>query len=105
MVFGRLLLGRYCMPSFLPGWIFLATCTVAVIVIVRDHLNRRPICLERLRMPMSLGNWSSVVMDPPGTEYVCPRGHGLLYTPEGGRTENHWTALDSSWSDLFERRR
>ena len=79
-------------------------CTIGVIVVVRDHLDRCPVCLERLRMPVSLGIWSSVMMDPPGTETVCPNGHGLLYTPESDQTDNHWTTLDSSWSDLFQRR-
>jgi len=105
VIVGRLVLNGYWMPSFLPGWMFLAACTVAVILVVRDHRNRCPVCLERLRMPVSLGNWSSVMMDPPGTEYACPKGHGLLYTPESGGTEDQWTTLDSSWSDLFERHR
>jgi len=104
IVFGQLMFSRNWAPSFVPWWIFMAACTVAVIVVVRDHLDRCPICLERLRMPVSLGNWSSVVMDPPGTEYVCPNGHGLLYTSGSGGSENHWTKLDSSWSDLFEHR-
>jgi len=105
MVLGRFWLNSRWLPSFLPWWLFLAACTVAAIVVVRDHLGRCPVCLSRLRMPVSLGNWSSVVMDPPGTEYVCPRGHGLLYTPGSGGSDNHWTNLDSSWSELFERDR
>jgi hypothetical protein len=102
MVLAQSWKNAYWLPTFVPWWLFLAACTIAAIIVVRDHLGRCPVCLSRLRMPVSLGNWSSVVMDPPGTEYVCPKGHGLLYTSGAGASENQWTNLDSSWSELFE---
>ena len=48
---------------------------------VFDQNARCPVCLSRLRMPVATGSWSSLVMDRPGTEYICPYGHGRLYVP------------------------
>ena len=48
---------------------------------VLDQNARCPVCLCRLRMPVVTGSWSSLVMDRPGTEYICPYGHGRLYVP------------------------
>lgn len=104
VVVSRLLVDRYLVSSILLSWPSLALCTAAVIIVVRDHLQRCPVCLERLRMPASLGSWSSVMVDPPATEYVCPNGHGTLYVSETGETHSRWTTLDESWRDLFARR-
>ncbi|MCP5116281.1 MAG: hypothetical protein GY953_36090, partial [bacterium] len=87
--------------AVLHTWIFLAVCTAAVILVVRDHLTRCPVCMKRLEHPASLGTWSSLVVDPPATEYACPSGHGLMLVQETGKSRTRWTKLDESWKDLF----
>ncbi len=99
------LLGDSRPPTIFHTLFFLLLCSTTVILVVRDHLYRCPVCLERLSMPASLGSWSSVVVDPPAIEYVCPKGHGLLLEEETGEMHSHWTTLDSSWKDLFVKRR
>jgi hypothetical protein len=61
-----------------------------------DQRRRCPVCFRRLEYPVRLGKWSSV-LDPVGTELVCPDGHGLLYDSQG---EARWTELDASWKGL-----
>jgi hypothetical protein len=45
--------------------------------------------------------WSSPILDQPGTEYVCPDGHGMLYIAETRNDTDYWTGLDETWQDLF----
>ena len=101
LVAGWILVNRFAAGSAFQFWIFLLVCFTTVLLIVRDHQLRCPKCLGRLRMPVPLGEWSSPVLDPPGTEYVCPKGHGVLYVNELGIARKRWTALDDSWRDLF----
>jgi len=55
-------------------------------------------------MPVVTGSWSSLVMDRPGTEYICPYGHGRLYVP-GTRLLNaapmRWTFYRDFLQQLF----
>ncbi len=100
----RAFVDQFWASSIFLSWPSLLICTAGVILVVRDHLKRCPECLARLRMPATLGSWSSVMVDPPVTEYVCPNGHGTLYVSETGETGSRWTTLDDSWRDLFARR-
>ena len=52
-------------------------------------------------MPVRLGSWSSLILDRPATEYVCPAGHGVLFVSEALHDADQWTVLDDSWRDLF----
>lgn len=97
----RLLLSYFRALTVVHTWLFLAVCTAAVILVVRDHLTRCPVCMRRLEHPASLGTWASMVVDPPVTEYACPAGHGLLLVEETGKSGTRWTKLDESWKDLF----
>lgn len=85
-------------------WLFLLAIAVAVMFTVWDHLRRCPQCLSRVGMPVSFGSWSSMVIDRPATEFVCPKGHGLLFVHEIGQKRDRWTPLDASWRDLFSNR-
>ncbi len=82
-------------------WFYTIGCTVVCVLTVRDHLHRCPVCLIRLRMPTSSGTWGSLMMDLPGTQYVCPKGHGWLHRDGSGDGKARWNRLDSSWRDLF----
>ena len=87
--------------SLLQLWIFLLVCIAAACLIVRDHGARCLVCFRRLRLPAPIGIWSSPILDQPGTEYVCPAGHGMLYIAETRNDTDYWTVLDETWQDLF----
>jgi hypothetical protein len=82
-------------------WFYTVVCTLVCVMTIRDHLGRCPVCLTRLRMPTSSGTWGSLMMDLPGTQYVCPHGHGWLHRDGSGHGKTRWNRLDSSWRDLF----
>ena len=88
--------------SILHFWVYLSLCALAVFFVQRDQRSRCPTCLKRLRMPVSIGSWSSLILDRPTTEYVCPAGHGALVVSEALHDPDHWTVFDDSWHDLFE---
>lgn len=85
-------------------WLFTMACCVLVGVTLRDHLGRCPECFEQLRMPARLGTWSSLVVDAPAVETVCPNGHGLMHSDEVGDRRSRWTRFDESWRSLFVKR-
>jgi len=89
--------------SVVQLWLFLGLCAAAVYLIFRDHQSRCPQCLARLQMPVAIGTWSSLLMDPPVTEYVCPNGHGALAVSGAMDDPDRWTVFDESWKDLFAR--
>jgi hypothetical protein len=69
-----------------------------------DQRSRCPECLERLSLPVTIGSWSSPLLDPVTTEMVCGRGHGALCLPEthsSSSDRERWTELDESWRELF----
>jgi hypothetical protein len=90
---------------FLPGprgpYSFLVLCFAASCLIVRDHGARCLVCFRPLRLPTPMGIWSSPILDQPGTEYVCPDGHGTLYIAETRNAPDQWSEMDESWQDLF----
>jgi hypothetical protein len=87
--------------SILQFWVYLSLCAFAVFYVQRDQRSRCPACQQRLRMPVSIGSWSSLILDRPTTEYVCPKGHGALVVSEALHDPDHWTVFDDSWHDLF----
>jgi hypothetical protein len=83
--------------------VFLPACAFAFWWSFADQRRRCPQCLQLLAMPITIGSWSSV-LDPVTTEFLCESGHGSLYLPETEQGEpDHWTALDPSWRELFEK--
>ena len=86
-------------------WAFLVAAWALAFRSLRDHQNRCRVCCERLRMPVASGTWSSLVLDRPRTEYICPYGHGTLYVP-GTRLLDldsvNWTSHQDMWRELFE---
>jgi len=98
---GRLTPGPRAPYSFLTLWFFLLICIAAGCLVVRDHGARCLVCFRSLRLPTPIGIWSSPILDQPGTEYVCPQGHGTLYIAETRNAPDHWSEMDESWRDLF----
>jgi hypothetical protein len=92
----------FVLPFF--SWGFLLAAWGATFWCLRDQQNRCRVCFLRLRMPVNSGRWSSLVLDRPRTEYICPYGHGTLYVP-GTRLLDidavNWTSHDDIWRELF----
>jgi hypothetical protein len=87
------------------GWVYSMLAVFLVAWAVLDQRRRCPVCLRRLTMPVTIGSWSSSILDPVSTELICERGHGSLYVPGTQTTYSEperWQALDESWRDLFE---
>ncbi len=84
------------------AFLFAAAC--AVYWSFYDQRSRCPECLQRLTLPVTIGSWSSPLLDPVTTEMICERGHGALCYPEtqsSASERERWTALDESWKELF----
>jgi hypothetical protein len=89
------------------GWTMLLACVGAAWFCFRDHARRCPDCLARVVLPARIGSWSSPLLDPVSTEFVCAQGHGALYVAgsvTSASEAEYWRSLDSSWSELFARR-
>jgi hypothetical protein len=85
-------------PLFLFGYFAAFSWTLA------DQRGRCPVCLRRLVRPVTIGSASHTLLDWYGTEFLCARGHGLLYEPEiptSANSARHWQSLDPSWAGLF----
>ena len=61
--------------------LFLLFCGATYLIYWDQRLRCRT-CLRRLRMPVSKGSWTNVLLGPPRTEYICLYGHGTLLVPE-----------------------
>jgi hypothetical protein len=88
------------------NWAFLVLCACTVYWAFHDQRRRCPVCLMRLALPVTIGSWSSSLLDPVSTELLCERGHGALCIPETQSSvaePDSWTAMDDSWRELFTR--
>lgn len=85
-------------------WCFLLGSWGLTFWSLRDQQHRCRVCCQILRMPVDSGQWSSLVIDRPRTEYICAFGHGTLYVP-GTRLLDldsvNWTSHQDMWSELF----
>jgi hypothetical protein len=91
--------------SLIANWTFLLIYVGAVWQSLLDQRRRCPVCLNRLTLPVSIGSWSSPLINPAGTELLCMQGHGTLYIPEtqsSDREAEHWEPLDASWREAFK---
>ena len=83
--------------ALVPTLTFVAGCALATLWCVADQRKRCPVCLSRLALPVTLGSWSSSLLDPVTTEFVCERGHGSLAMPEtdaSSAERDGWTGMD-----------
>jgi hypothetical protein len=88
--------------AWISIWWFVTTSILLVWWSIRDQRWRCPVCCGRLVLPVTIGSYSSPILDPVSTELMCERGHGVLYVPGGLSTNRgEWRALDSSWQELF----
>ena len=87
----------------LPGLLF-AAMALALWWAVNDQRRRCPACCRLLSMPVRIGSRSSILLDRPGVEVLCPGGHGSLFFPEPvihGAEAPTWTAFHQSWAECF----
>jgi hypothetical protein len=71
---------------------------------LHDQRRRCPVCCRCLSMPVRIGSHSSIILDRPGVEVLCLRGHGSLLIPATGSDAAEpasWTAFHESWKDCF----
>jgi len=89
---------------------FFMLASALVCLSLRDQRLRCRVCARRLRMPLNTGTFGSVLFDYPGTEYICPFGHGKLYVsaPMASREGwwnwgfMRWTGYRDIWQHLFK---
>lgn len=74
-------------------WAFVVASILVVYCSHRDLHLRCPVCLRRLNMPVRIGHAGQVLLEQAGTELVCPRGHGMLYTPEISVEAESWVRV------------
>ena len=74
------------LPYLVASFIALRYCR-------RDRGQRCPVCLRRLGMPVRIGLGPRSPFEPTGTELLCPRGHGALFTTEESEPESRWSEL------------
>ena len=71
-----------------------------------DQAARCPVCCRRVAMPVSVGSRSSLILDRPGVDFLCTRGHGTLRLSDLTACTGEpyrWTPLHRSWSEVFEK--
>ena len=71
-----------------------------------DQSSRCPVCCRLVSMPVTVGSRSSLILDRPGVQFLCLRGHGTLLLSDlractGERSR--WTPADRSWHEVFVR--
>lgn len=92
------------MANGLALWLFLILSIVPLSWSIRDQQKRCRVCLGRLSIPIRIGAPGNILFNWPGTEMVCPKGHGVLYLPDSEAKwleDDRWNNLDESWADLF----
>jgi hypothetical protein len=72
--------------------------------IVQDQKLRCRTCNRKLRMPIAVGSWASMLrFGRPHMEYICPFGHGTLKVPElqiTGKEPVAWDEHEDMWREL-----
>ena len=86
-----------------PGLLLIAVA-LALCWSLLDQKGRCPMCCRLLAMPVRIGSRSSLMLDRPGVEVLCPRGHGSLLLHErvvDTAEPALWTEFHESWKDCF----
>ncbi|MDR3698808.1 MAG: hypothetical protein P4L56_04175 [Candidatus Sulfopaludibacter sp.] len=95
--------GSVTTAFLLPG-LLLAAAALMLWWALLDQQGRCPVCYRFLALPVRIGSHSSIILDRPGVEVLCLRGHGSLLIPAAGGDAAEppaWTAFHESWKDCF----
>jgi hypothetical protein len=87
----------------LPG-LLLAALALLLWYSLHDHKRRCAVCFHLLTLPVLIGSRSSIILDRPGVEVLCPNGHGSLLIPEPvvhRADPAAWLVLNESWKSCF----
>ena len=71
---------------------------------LQDQAGRCPVCCRLVAMPVTVGSHSSLILDRPGVDFLCTRGHGTLRLSDLTACTGEpyrWTPLDRSWREVF----
>jgi hypothetical protein len=84
--------------------LFLMAAALALRWSLADQDSRCPVCCRVVSMPVTVGSPSSLILDRPGVQFLCRRGHGTLLLSDlractGERSR--WTPADRSWEEVF----
>ena len=94
------------LPYTLRAMVFGLACLGVLFLIAHEHRYRCRTCLRRLRMPLTTGSWTSMILPGPArTEYICPYGHGTLRMTEttlSGFERAHWKEHNDLWKELSQ---
>lgn len=85
-------------------WLFSLIAVGLLYVVVWDQKYRCRTCLRRLRMPVTRGSWTRMLLSGrPHTEYICTYGHGTLKVPDvqfTGKEPHAWAEHQDIWKEL-----
>jgi hypothetical protein len=85
-------------------WVFSLLATGVLYMVVWDQKYRCRTCLRRLRMPVTRGSWTHMLLSGrPHTEYICTYGHGTLKVPDvqfTGKEPIDWAEHQDIWKEL-----
>jgi hypothetical protein len=80
-------------------------CQGVLFLIIYDQRRRCRTCGRRLRMPVSSGRYSQMLLfGRPRTDYICIYGHGTLQVPElhiTGKEPEQWQRHEDMWQELY----
>ena len=75
-----------------------------VYLAIWDQRYRCRTCLRRLRMPITTGSWTNMLLiGRPKIEYICLYGHGTLSVSElqiTGTEKPDWQPHEDIWTEL-----
>jgi hypothetical protein len=89
--------------SLLLEWLVILGMLFVLRWAILDQGRRCPVCLRRLAMPSATGAWSSLLINPAGTELLCDQGHGALTVSATGGLAGEvrrWITLEDDWRAL-----
>jgi hypothetical protein len=73
---------------------------------MQDQAARCPVCCRLVSMPVTVGSRGSLLLDRPGIEFLCTRGHGTLTISDLNTCTGEparWTPAADSWREVFVR--
>jgi hypothetical protein len=92
------------MTALLMPSLLLAALALSLWYSLHDQKRRCPVCFRLLILPVLIGSRSSIILDRPQVEVLCPNGHGSLLIPEPvvhRADPAAWLVLNESWKSCF----